>query len=162
MLAVRDIRKSYGRGAARFDALKGVSLEIQAGESLAIVGKSGSGKSTLMHLLALLDKADGGALRVKGTDADKLSVKQVSRLRNEDFGFVFRHLTQTTLPKSTLVCTASLSLPMQPCSKSRNLSADNKAGTRAAFAHFSAKNQILNLNSTTFRSRITSRVMLRW
>lgn len=90
ILAADDVRKSYGRNAARFDALKGISLEIQAGESLAIVGKSGSGKSTLMHLLALLDKPNGGALLVKGTDADKLSVKQISRLRNEDFGFVFQ------------------------------------------------------------------------
>ena len=90
VLAARDIRKSYGRGASRFDALDGVSVEITAGESLAIVGKSGSGKSTLMHLLALLDRPDEGALMVGGTDATKLSVRQVNRLRNEDFGFVFQ------------------------------------------------------------------------
>ena len=64
-----DIRKSYGDGANRFDALKGVSLQVQAGESIAIVGKSGSGKSTLMHLLALLDSPDGGVLSVEGSDA---------------------------------------------------------------------------------------------
>lgn len=90
VLAARDIRKSYGRGASRFDALDGVSVEITAGESLAIVGKSGSGKSTLMHLLALLDRPDEGALMVGGTDATNLSVRQVNRLRNEDFGFVFQ------------------------------------------------------------------------
>jgi putative ABC transport system ATP-binding protein len=94
-LAARDISRSYGRGAARFDALKGVSLEVRAGESIAIVGKSGSGKSTLMHLLALLDRPDGGALLVEGTDADNLSVKQVGRLRNEDFGFVFQQFFLT-------------------------------------------------------------------
>ena len=55
ILAAYDLKKSYGRGQNRFDALKGVTLEIFAGESVAIVGKSGSGKSTLMHLLALLD-----------------------------------------------------------------------------------------------------------
>jgi len=90
VLAARDIRKSYGRGASRFDALDGVSVQITAGESLAIVGKSGSGKSTLMHLLALLDRPDEGALMVGGTDATNLSVRQVNRLRNEDFGFVFQ------------------------------------------------------------------------
>lgn len=90
VLAARDIRKSYGRGASRFDALDGVSVEVTAGESLAIVGKSGSGKSTLMHLLALLDQPDEGALMVGGTDATALSIKQVNRLRNEDFGFVFQ------------------------------------------------------------------------
>ncbi|WP_051477023.1 ABC transporter ATP-binding protein [Arthrobacter sp. Br18] len=101
VLAVRNLSKSYGRGTARFDALKGVSLQIQAGESLAIVGKSGSGKSTLMHLLALLDTPDGGVLLVKGTDASELSVKQVSRLRNEDFGFVFQQFFLT--PNATVL-----------------------------------------------------------
>jgi putative ABC transport system ATP-binding protein len=95
MLAALDIRRSYGRGAARFDALKGVSLDIRAGESIAIVGKSGSGKSTLMHLLALLDTPDSGAVLVDGEDAERLSVKQVSRLRNQDFGFVFQQFFLT-------------------------------------------------------------------
>lgn len=90
VLTARDIRKSYGRGQARFDALKGVSLEVRQGESVAIVGKSGSGKSTLMHLLALLDSPDGGVLSVEGTDAGRLSRGQVNRLRNEKFGFVFQ------------------------------------------------------------------------
>ena len=71
VLAARDIRKSYGKGTARFDALAGVSLSVYAGESIAIVGKSGSGKSTLMHLLALLDQPDDGTLMVGNTNADE-------------------------------------------------------------------------------------------
>ncbi|TDN91530.1 ABC transporter ATP-binding protein [Microbacterium sp. BK668] len=90
LLDVRDIRRSYGRGANRFDALMGVSLRIAHGESVAIVGKSGSGKSTLMHVLALLDQPDGGSLLVGGVDAATLSTREVSRLRNETFGFVFQ------------------------------------------------------------------------
>ena len=95
LLAADDIRRSYGRGPARFDALKGVSVQIREGESIAIVGKSGSGKSTLMHLLALLDQPDGGAVRVDGTDATKLNTKQINRLRNQDFGFVFQQFFLT-------------------------------------------------------------------
>ena len=90
ILDVHDLRRSYGRGANRFDALKGVTLRIAHGESVAIVGKSGSGKSTLMHLLALLDQPDHGALRVEGLDAATLGSRQLSRLRNETFGFVFQ------------------------------------------------------------------------
>jgi putative ABC transport system ATP-binding protein len=90
ILDAHDLRRSYGRGANRFDALKGVSLRVDHGESVAIVGKSGSGKSTLMHLLALLDRPDQGALRVGGVDAATLCSRQLSRLRNETFGFVFQ------------------------------------------------------------------------
>lgn len=100
-LAARNIRKSYGRGAARFDALDGVSLEVHAGESIAIVGKSGSGKSTLMHLLALLDQPDEGTLTVGDTDAAHLSVRQLNRLRNQDFGFVFQQFFLT--PNATVL-----------------------------------------------------------
>ncbi|MCU1570815.1 MAG: transporter ATP-binding protein [Naasia sp.] len=95
MLQAQDIRKSYGRGAARFDALKGVSLTVHAGESVAIVGKSGSGKSTLMHLLALLDSPDEGVLLVEGSNAADLKPKEINRLRNEDFGFVFQQFFLT-------------------------------------------------------------------
>lgn len=90
MLTAQDLRKSYGRGSSRFDALVGVSMDVRAGESLAITGKSGSGKSTLMHLLALLDQPDSGTLQVGGVDARQLSTKQLNKLRNADFGFVFQ------------------------------------------------------------------------
>jgi len=95
VLSAQVIGKSYGSGTNRFDALKGVSLDIQAGESVAIVGKSGSGKSTLMHLLALLDDPDSGVLLVEGTDAKKLKSRELNRLRNQDFGFVFQQFFLT-------------------------------------------------------------------
>jgi putative ABC transport system ATP-binding protein len=90
ILAAQDLTKTYGRGPDRFDALKGVSLEIGRGDSVAIVGKSGSGKSTLMHLLALLDTPGGGQVHVDGTDAKTLSGRRLNALRNTMFGFVFQ------------------------------------------------------------------------
>jgi len=91
----RDLEKSYGSGASRFDALKGVSLQVAPGETVAIVGKSGSGKSTLMHLLALLDAPDKGTLHVAGQDADALSKRNINELRNKEFGFVFQQFFLT-------------------------------------------------------------------
>lgn len=90
VIEVHDLVKVYGKRAAAFEALKGVSLEINAGESVAIVGKSGSGKSTLMHLLALLDKPTSGTIRIDGIDSTKLSQRELNRLRNRTFGFVFQ------------------------------------------------------------------------
>ncbi|GEK79929.1 ABC transporter ATP-binding protein [Agrococcus baldri] len=90
VLEATDVAKSYGRGESRFDALKGVSMQVRAGESLAILGKSGSGKSTLMHILALLDAPDAGSLRISGHDVTSLSTADIHRLRNRDFGFVFQ------------------------------------------------------------------------
>jgi putative ABC transport system ATP-binding protein len=90
ILTARELTKSYGRGPDRFHALKGVSLDIQHGESVAIVGKSGSGKSTLMHLLALLDTPGTGTIAVDGTEARSLNGRKLNGLRNEMFGFVFQ------------------------------------------------------------------------
>ena len=95
VLSTHRLSKSYGSGSTRFDALTDVSIEIQEGESVAIVGKSGSGKSTLMHILALLDSPSGGTLEIDGTDASGLSGAQLNRLRNRTFGFVFQQFFLT-------------------------------------------------------------------
>ncbi|MBF4459946.1 MULTISPECIES: ABC transporter ATP-binding protein [unclassified Pseudoclavibacter] len=95
IISVRDVRRSYGRGQNRFEALKGVSFDIREGESLAIVGKSGSGKSTLMHVLALLDVPTSGTVELEGTDTRTLRGKKLNRTRNKTFGFVFQQFFLT-------------------------------------------------------------------
>jgi len=90
VLETENLVKVYGRGESRFDALKGVTLQIHAGESVAVVGKSGSGKSTLMHLLALLDRPSAGVVAMDGRPVSGVRPAEVSRLRNETFGFVFQ------------------------------------------------------------------------
>jgi putative ABC transport system ATP-binding protein len=90
VLETENLVKVYGRGESRFDALKGLTLEIRQGESVAIVGKSGSGKSTLMHLLALLDEPTAGVVAMNGRPVSQLKAAQVSELRNDTFGFVFQ------------------------------------------------------------------------
>ncbi|CAN5117048.1 ABC transporter ATP-binding protein [soil metagenome] len=95
VLSTRNLTKQYGSGSARFDALKGITIDIAAGESVAIVGKSGSGKSTLMHILALLDTPTSGELTVDGEDAAKLKGHRLNSLRNRTFGFVFQQFFLT-------------------------------------------------------------------
>ena len=95
VIDAQGLEKSYGSGANRFDALKGVSVQIAPGETVAIVGKSGSGKSTLMHLLALLDEPDRGTLEVAGREAKSLAKRAVNELRNKEFGFVFQQFFLT-------------------------------------------------------------------
>ena len=90
ILETENLVKSYGQGEARFDALRGLTLQIGRGESVAIVGKSGSGKSTLMHLLALLDRPSHGVVAMDGRPVSELKAKAVAQLRNETFGFVFQ------------------------------------------------------------------------
>lgn len=90
VIEAKDIVKTYGKGEGAFTALKGVSLSIEEGEVLAVIGKSGSGKSTLMHLLAMLDRPTNGSITINGSKATSLKRKQVDKLRNRDFGFVFQ------------------------------------------------------------------------
>jgi putative ABC transport system ATP-binding protein len=97
----RDLTKTYGRGSTRFDALRGVSVRIQEGESVAITGKSGSGKSTLMHILALLDAPTSGEVLLKGDSVRELSNTAVNRVRNETFGFVFQQFF--LIPNATVL-----------------------------------------------------------
>lgn len=90
LIKIEDLTKVYGKKENTFKALRGVSLEIDKGDSLAIIGKSGSGKSTLMHILACLDRPSSGSFTFEEKNVNKLSRKELDSLRNERFGFVFQ------------------------------------------------------------------------
>jgi putative ABC transport system ATP-binding protein len=90
LIEVNKLVKTYGKGDSAFTALKGLDITIKEGEVVAVIGKSGSGKSTLMHLLALLDSPTTGSIAINGVNASKLNRKQVDKLRNDEFGFVFQ------------------------------------------------------------------------
>ncbi len=89
-IKAESIEKVYGKKPNTFTALKGVTLEVKDGQSIAIIGKSGSGKSTLMHVLAALDSPDGGKVSFKNKDLSSCSNKQLDRLRSREFGFIFQ------------------------------------------------------------------------
>ena len=90
VISVRDMVRTYHVGAVPVYALRGVSLDIEAGEFVTVVGPSGSGKSTFMHILGCLDQPTSGQYLLDGADVSKLSDDQLSAARNQKVGFVFQ------------------------------------------------------------------------
>jgi lipoprotein-releasing system ATP-binding protein len=89
-LEAHGLHKSYRLGKTHLHVLRGVSLQVRAGEFVAVVGASGSGKSTLLHLLGLLDRPDRGQIALGGVDVAPLSGPRRNRMRCRDIGFVFQ------------------------------------------------------------------------
>ncbi len=90
VLTAKDLQKEYDMGKSKEQALVKVSLEIREGEIISVIGESGSGKSTLLNLLSTIDKPTAGTVEYNGRRIDNLNQKQASRLRLEEFGFVFQ------------------------------------------------------------------------
>ena len=86
MIKATDIKKRYGT----LEVLKGVSLEISAGEVVSIVGASGAGKSTLLHIIGTLDRPDSGIVSISNIETGGLKDKKLSDFRNRSIGFVFQ------------------------------------------------------------------------
>jgi putative ABC transport system ATP-binding protein len=90
ILRLEQIKKSYTMGEEEFQALKGVDLEINAGDMVALMGPSGSGKTTLMQIIGLLDKPTNGRYELRGQNVTSLSENERSETRNTEIGFVFQ------------------------------------------------------------------------
>lgn len=90
LVSLKDVHKTYRKGDTEIRAVDGVTLRVEAGESLAIVGRSGSGKSTLMALIGCIDVPTAGQVWFKDRKVESLSDRERSRLRNRSIGFVFQ------------------------------------------------------------------------
>src|SRR6187431_2789157 len=90
LVKIRDVHKHFTRGNERIDVLKGVTVDVQQGEFLALMGPSGSGKTTLLNLMGGLDKPTGGSIEIGGSRIDQLSGGELARWRSRHIGFVFQ------------------------------------------------------------------------
>jgi len=90
LIEVQELTKTYAMEGAPVHALRGVTVALQPGEFVAVVGPSGSGKSTFMHILGCLDSPTSGTYRLAGRDISRLSDDELSAIRNRQIGFVFQ------------------------------------------------------------------------
>lgn len=101
LIETENLTKTYKLGEVEVHAVSGISLKIEKGELVSIVGASGSGKSTFMHLLGCLDEPTSGSYFLDGTDVSKLKDKELAKVRNKKIGFVFQ--TFNLLPHLTVL-----------------------------------------------------------
>jgi lipoprotein-releasing system ATP-binding protein len=90
VLQLRDVRRVFQQGDREIHVLKGASMDLHAGQAVALVGPSGAGKSTLLHITGLLETADGGKVYINGRDCSQLSDAERTRMRRVEMGFVYQ------------------------------------------------------------------------
>ncbi|MBN2809927.1 MAG: ABC transporter ATP-binding protein [Deltaproteobacteria bacterium] len=141
IIQFRDLWKGYPMAGGRVDALKGVSVRIEAGEFVAIMGPSGSGKSTMMHIAGLLDSPSQGVYELGGENVSALSRDQRADIRNRKIGFVFQSFN--LLSRCTALENVELPMlyhrPAFPDRRQRALAALRLVGMEARAAHLPTK-----------------------
>jgi putative ABC transport system ATP-binding protein len=123
MIELKEISKRYGTGEGAFNALDRVSVQIKRGDFVTIMGPSGSGKSTLLHVLGLLDRATGGEYLLEGHPVTGLPDRELSRVRNRHYGFVFQSFN--LLPELTAI--ENVALPLRYAGEGKRVSLDRAA-----------------------------------
>ena len=137
MIELRNIRKTYQMGQNEVHALDGISLDINDGEFVAVIGPSGSGKSTLMNIIGCLDLPDGGEYKLNGQLIGDYTERQLSEIRNREIGFIFQQfnlLARLSAYENVELPLIYQGLPMGE-RKARVLDALGKVGLTDRMAH---------------------------
>lgn len=124
LINLTDIRKTYGSGETAVEALKGINLQVRAGELVAIMGTSGSGKSTLLSIAGGLEKPTSGTAAISGVDLFSNSATEIARLRRQTLGYVFQDFN--LIPALTVIENVALPLELDGIRrhKARNTAMD--------------------------------------
>jgi putative ABC transport system ATP-binding protein len=135
MIELENITKIYRMGNVEVPALRGVTLSIEQGEMVALIGASGSGKSTLMNIIGFLDKPTGGKYVLEGVDVSQLNDNKLAEMRNRKIGFVFQ--TYNLLPRAAAVANVELPLIYGGGSQKRKRAVEalERVGLKARATH---------------------------
>ena len=133
LIETRDLWKTYVMGDEEIHALRGVSILIERGEYVAIMGPSGSGKSTLMNLIGCLDTPSKGTYLLNGKEVSQMNDNELARIRNEEIGFVFQ--TFNLLPRATALHNVELPLVYAGMSKKDRLVQARQAIEKVELTH---------------------------
>ncbi len=133
LIETRDLWKTYVMGDEEIHALKGVSISIEKGEYVAIMGPSGSGKSTLMNLIGCLDTPSKGTYLLNNKEVSQMNDNELARIRNEEIGFVFQ--TFNLLPRATALHNVELPLVYAGIGKAERLNQAKAAIEKVELTH---------------------------